>query len=96
MTAINLSNAHGSEGKLGQAYIAQNKRFAEHGRGLRLYPFDFHSVCGGTRYDRFVCSASLEITRVQQHPSSSSQGTALGPRVPPMPCLTTALLVQCK
>ena len=57
VTAINLSNAHGSEGKLGEAYISQNKRFAEHGRGLRLVPFDFHAVCGGTHYERWACSA---------------------------------------
>ena len=52
MTAINLANQHGSEGKLGQAFHAENDRFGKAGRGLRLFAFDFHAICGGTRYDR--------------------------------------------
>ena len=59
VTAINLSNAHGSEGKLGQAYLAENDRFGKAGRGLRLFPFDFHAICGSTRYER--CEALVGL-----------------------------------
>ena len=59
VTAINLSNAHGSEGKLGQAYMAENDRFGQAGRGLRLFAFDFHAICGSTRYERCVCMYML-------------------------------------
>ena len=54
VTGINLANAHGSEGKLGQAFHHQNDRFAQAGSGLRLFAFDFHAICGSTRYERCV------------------------------------------
>ena len=51
--ALNLANAHGSEGLLGEAYasLASDER-ARNPRSLRLVQFDFHAVCGATRYDR--------------------------------------------
>ena len=51
--ALNLANAHGSEGLLGEAYasLASNER-SKNPKSLRLVQFDFHAVCGATRYDR--------------------------------------------
>lgn len=51
--ALNLANAHGSEGLLGEAYasLASVER-AKNPKSLRLVQFDFHAVCGATRYDR--------------------------------------------
>lgn len=51
--ALNLANAHGSEGLLGEAYasLASDER-AKNPKSLRLVQFDFHAVCGATRYDR--------------------------------------------
>jgi len=51
--ALNLANAHGSEGLLGEAYasLAADER-AKNAKSLRLVQFDFHAVCGATRYGR--------------------------------------------
>jgi len=51
--ALNLANAHGSEGLLGETYasLASDER-AKNPKSLRLVQFDFHAVCGATRYDR--------------------------------------------
>lgn len=51
--ALNLANAHGSEGLLGEAYasLASDER-SKNPKSLRLVQFDFHAVCGATRYDR--------------------------------------------
>lgn len=51
--ALNLANAHGSEGFLGEAYasLASDER-SKNPKSLRLVQFDFHAVCGATRYGR--------------------------------------------
>ena len=53
VTCVNLANAHGSEGALGDAYAAAVDRLpALPGGSVRYVGFDFHAVCGATRYDR--------------------------------------------
>ena len=55
ITAINLSNQHGSEGRLCQQY----QQLADSVRGetrFNLVPFDFHKECGKTSYECVVSS----------------------------------------
>ena len=50
---VNLVNQHGSEGALGAAYADGVARLPPMPAGrVRYVPFDFHAVCGATRYDR--------------------------------------------
>lgn len=52
VTALNLANQHGSEGKLGAAYEELARNFRGKQSGFRLEAFDFHKECGATNYDR--------------------------------------------
>lgn len=53
VVAVNLANGHGSEGALGGAYAAAVAALPIlPGGAVRYVPFDFHAVCGATRYDR--------------------------------------------
>jgi hypothetical protein len=53
VVAVNLANAHGSEGALGDAYAAAVAALPIlPGGAVRYVGFDFHAVCGATRYDR--------------------------------------------
>ena len=54
VVAVNLVNQHGSEGVLANAFQEEYKRFAAARQELRLIPFDFHKICGATRYDKYV------------------------------------------
>ncbi|KAK9809957.1 hypothetical protein WJX72_002549 [[Myrmecia] bisecta] len=52
VTAVNLVNQHGSEGKLCMAYTQEAERFGQATSGFRLVNFDFHAECGSSRYHR--------------------------------------------
>jgi len=55
VTAINLANQTGREGKLSAAYAAAATALSVELPEFRLVPFDFHKQCGATNY------ANLEI-----------------------------------
>lgn len=55
VTAINLANQTGREGKLSAAYANAAAALAADDINFRLVPFDFHKQCGATNY------ANLEI-----------------------------------
>ena len=55
VTAINLANQTGREGKLSAAYASAAGFVAAEGVDFKLVPFDFHKQCGATNY------ANLEI-----------------------------------
>lgn len=50
VTAINLANQTGREGKLSAAYKAAADAVAKEHPNFRLLPFDFHKHCGATNY----------------------------------------------
>ncbi|KAG1660814.1 hypothetical protein FOA52_010239 [Chlamydomonas sp. UWO 241] len=53
VTAINLVNQHGGEGKLADAFkVAAEEYTKGGGDGLHYVAFDFHKECGAKRYDR--------------------------------------------
>ena len=54
VTAINLANQTGREGRLSSSYYDAANVAAEKVPNCRLVPFDFHKHCGATRYDRLA------------------------------------------
>lgn len=52
VTALNLVNQHGSEGKLAALLQDLSTDYAATHSGFRLVSFDFHKECGATNYAR--------------------------------------------
>ncbi|KAL4539610.1 hypothetical protein Ndes2526A_g02636 [Nannochloris sp. 'desiccata'] len=68
VTAINLANQTGREGKLSAAYATAAAAVTNENPDFRLVPFDFHKQCGATNY------ANLEILWNQVEEDFLSRG----------------------
>ncbi len=52
VTAINLVNQHGSEGRLAEQFTRLSDKFSSSHTNYHLVSFDFHKECGATNYSR--------------------------------------------
>lgn len=84
--ALNLANAHGSEGLLGEAYasLASGER-ERNPKSLKLVQFDFHAVCGATRYERLEelwPSLSSDVEKVHSFYFAPGEGKGIASPTP--------------